>query len=182
MAISARPAADDLGTLYACDVLDGKVVAGELARAACSRHLRDLDGGSARGLSFDGAKAKRHCGFFPAVLTVTEGTAAGKPFNLLPWHGFVVASLFGWQRSDGLRRYRMAWLETGKGQAKSPLMAGIGIDMMGFASKERRDNTNYKGQHQPGIPVDAVLCSTTERLEAGFLKRVASTTLPGTAT
>ncbi|MGB3486666.1 MAG: terminase TerL endonuclease subunit [Xanthobacteraceae bacterium] len=139
MVISARPAADDLATRYACDVIDEKVVAGEFVRAACTRHLKDLDGGSTRGLSFDGAKAKHHCGFYPAVLTVTEGIAAGKPFNLLPWHGFVVASLFGWRRSDGLRRFRMAWLETGKGQAKSPLMAGIGVDMMGFAGKERSE-------------------------------------------
>lgn len=139
MAISARPAADDLATLYACDVLDGKTVAGELVRASCARHLKDLDNGSARGLSFDVTKAKRHCGFFPAVLTVTEGTAAGKPFTLLPWHGFVVASLHGWRRQDGLRRYRMAWMETGKGQAKSPLMAGMGIDMMGYDGKERAE-------------------------------------------
>ncbi|MEW9808589.1 terminase large subunit [Mesorhizobium sp. ZMM04-5] len=90
-------------------------------------------------MAFNVDKAKRHCGFFPAVLTVTEGVAEGQPFNLLPWHGFVVASLFGWQRSDGLRRFRMAWMETGKGQAKSPLMAGIGLDMMGFAGKERSE-------------------------------------------
>lgn len=139
MRISAKPAANDPATRYACDALDGKIVAGELVKAACRRHLKDLDGGSGRGLKFDAAKAKRHCGFFPAVLTVTEGAAAGKPFSLLPWHSFVVASLFGWQRSDGLRRFRMAWLETGKGQAKSPLMAGIGIDMMGFAGKERSE-------------------------------------------
>src|SRR5690606_3398401 len=71
--ISARPTADDLATLYACDVIDGKIVAGELVKASCRRHLRDLDGGSARGLTFNVDKAKRHCGFFPAVLTVTEG-------------------------------------------------------------------------------------------------------------
>lgn len=139
MVISARPAADDAATLYACDVLDGKIVAGELVRASCARHLKDLDGGAARGLTFDVGAAKHHCGFFPAVLTVTEGIAAGKPFTLLPWHSFVVASLFGWQRSDGFRRFRMAWMETGKGQAKSPLMAGIGIDMMGYAGKERSE-------------------------------------------
>ncbi|MGN6549748.1 MAG: terminase large subunit [Pararhizobium sp.] len=139
MHISARPAADDLATRYACDVLDGKVVAGELVVAACRRHLRDLDSGSARGLSFDVDKAKRACGFFPAVLTVTEGAAEGQPFNLLPWHGFGAASLFGWRRSDGLRRFRMAWFETGKGQAKSPFMAGTGLYMMGFAGKQRSE-------------------------------------------
>lgn len=78
MTISAKPAADDAATLYACDVLDGKVVAGEFVKASCQRHLRDLDGGSARGLSFDVGKAKHHCGFFPAVLTVTEGIAEGQ--------------------------------------------------------------------------------------------------------
>lgn len=139
MHISAKPVADDLATLYALDVIEGKIVAGELVRAACARHLKDLDTGSARGLSFDVERAKRACGFFPAVLSVTEGVAAGKPFNLLPWHGFAVASLFGWYREDGLRRYRMAWMETGKGQAKSPLMAGIGLYMMGFAGKDRSE-------------------------------------------
>lgn len=139
MAISARPVADDLATRYACDAVDGKIVAGELVIAACKRHLRDLEEGSKRGLNFNVDKAKHHCGFFPAMLTVTEGVAAGKPFNLLPWHGFVVASLFGWEREDGYRRFRMAWMETGKGQAKSPLMAGIGLNMMGWAGKARSE-------------------------------------------
>jgi len=139
MAISVRPAADDLATTFACDVIDGKIIAGEFVIQACKRHLRDLDTGSNRGLAFNVDKAKHHCGFFPAMLTVTEGAAAGKPFNLLPWHGFVVASLFGWQREDGLRRFRMAWMETGKGQAKSPLMAGIGLNMMGWAGKDRSE-------------------------------------------
>ncbi|MFK4062940.1 terminase large subunit [Brucella anthropi] len=139
MAISARPVADDLATRYACDAVDGKIVAGELVIASCKRHLRDLDEGSKRGLNFNVDKAKHHSGFFPAMLTVTEGVAAGKPFNLLPWHGFVVASLFGWERDDGLRRFRLAWMETGKGQAKSPLMAGIGLNMMGWAGKARSE-------------------------------------------
>lgn len=139
MAISTRPAADDLATVFACDVIDGKIVAGDFVIQACKRHIRDLDTGSARGLTFNVDKAKHHCGFFPAMLSVTEGAAAGKPFNLLPWHGFVVASLFGWQREDGLRRFRMAWMETGKGQAKSPLMAGVGLNMMGWAGKDRSE-------------------------------------------
>lgn len=134
-----RPVADDPATEYALKVVDGKIVAGEFVRETCKRHLRDLDQGSKRGLSFDADKAKYHCGFFPAVLTVTEGVAAGKPFNLLAWHEFVVASLFGWRDSENNRRFRMAWLETGKGQAKSPLMAGIGLNMLGFAGKKRSE-------------------------------------------
>ncbi|TPM59142.1 terminase [Mesorhizobium sp. B2-2-4] len=139
MPISARPAADDLATLYACDVLDDKIVAGDLVKASCQRHLRDLDNGSSRGLTFNADKAKRIAGFFPSVLTITEGEKVGKPFQLLKWHGFVAASIFGWQRTDGLRRFRTAWMETGKGQAKSPLMAGVGLYMMGFDGKKRAE-------------------------------------------
>jgi len=138
MPISARPVADDPATLYALGVVDGKITAGSLVKASCARHLKDLDDGAARGLRFDADQAKRNCEFFPAVLTVTEGLAAGQPFNLLPWHGFVIASLFGWQGASG-RRFRMAWAETGKGQAKSPLMAGIGLLMMGWSGKDRSE-------------------------------------------
>jgi phage terminase large subunit-like protein len=120
-------------------VLDDKIVAGELVKAACRRHLRDLDEGADRGLIYRPDRIAHACGFFPAVLTVTEGVAAGKPFHLLPWHEFVTGSLFGWYRSDGLRRFRMAWMETGKGQAKSPFMAAIGLYLMGFAGKQRSE-------------------------------------------
>ncbi|MGN6307307.1 MAG: terminase large subunit [Mesorhizobium sp.] len=136
---SARPAANDVATRHALDVLDGKIVAGEFVRAACQRHLRDLDEGSSRGLIYRPERIARACGFFPAVLSVTEGVAAGKPFHLLPWHEFVTGSLFGWYRSDGLRRFRMGWMETGKGQAKSPFMAAIGLYLMGFAGKQRSE-------------------------------------------
>lgn len=139
MPLSARPVADDAATRYACDALDGKIVVGDLVKESCRRHLRDLDSGSARGLSYDVAKARRPGEFFPAMLSITEGALAGRPFRLLPWHEFAVGSLFGWRRSDGLRRFRMAWVETGKGQAKSPLMAGVGLYMMGYDGKQRAE-------------------------------------------
>ena len=68
----------------------------------------------------------------PAMLTISEGAKQGKPFHLLDWHTFVVGSLFGWRRTSGRMRFRSAWLETGKGQAKSPLMAAIGLYLTGF--------------------------------------------------
>lgn len=113
--------------------------AGELVKGACRRHLRDLDSGSARGLVYRPDRAAHTYGFFPSVLTITEGARAGRPFHLLPWHEFATGSLYGWYRSDGLRRFRMAWLETGKGQAKSPFMAAIGLYNMGFAGKQRAE-------------------------------------------
>lgn len=117
----------DRTTQYARDVVSGKIVAGKFVRLAAKRHLDDLKQGEKRGLSWDQAAADRAIDFFPAVLSITEGAKAGQPFVLLPWHLFVVGSIYGWKDRNGLRRFRFVWLETGKGQAKSPLMAGLGI-------------------------------------------------------
>lgn len=117
----------DRTTQYALDVVSGKIVAGELVRLAAARHLRDLQEGQHRGLRWDQADADRAIDFFPAVLSITEGAREGEPFHLLPWHLFVVGSIYGWKDCNGLRRFRFVWMETGKGQAKSPLMAGLGI-------------------------------------------------------
>ncbi|MFC0410984.1 terminase large subunit [Roseomonas elaeocarpi] len=138
-ATSASAPPPDPTTAWAQDVVSGKIIAGELVRFAAERHLRDLRDGPSRGLVWRPDLADRAIGFFPAVFTITAGAKAGQPFDLLPWHLFTVGSLFGWRRTDGLRRYRTAWLETGKGQAKSPLMAGVGILMMGYSGIERSE-------------------------------------------
>lgn len=117
----------DPTTEYAQRVVTGNIVAGEIVVAQCERHLSDLKNGSQRNLTFDLDQANRAIRFFPSVLTITEGAKEGLPFDLLPWHTFVVGSIYGWRDTNGLRRFRSVWLETGKGQAKSPLMAGIGL-------------------------------------------------------
>lgn len=117
----------------------GRQVAGELVRHAAERHLRDLKDGAARGLHWRPEHAQHALEFFPAILTVTAGAKAGQPFDPLWWHTFVLGSLYGWRRADGRRRFRSAWLETGKGQAKSPLMAAIGIYELGFRGQARAE-------------------------------------------
>jgi phage terminase large subunit-like protein len=129
----------DPTTRWAADVVAGRIISGEFARFAAERHLRDLKEGPSRGLWFDEAAAARALGFFPAVLTVTAGAFEGKPFVPLPWHEFVIGSLFGWKKDSGRLRFRQAWLETGKGQAKSPLMAAIGLYMMGWHGVKRSE-------------------------------------------
>jgi len=127
---------DDPVTLYALAVVGGRrpdgSLAGELEIAACQRHLDDLTAGPQRGLRWEPDRAEHAIGFFPAMLTITERTKVGLPFHLLDWHKFVAGSLFGWRKTSGRMRFRSAWLETGKGQAKSPFMAAIGLYMTGF--------------------------------------------------
>lgn len=130
---------NDPTTLWARSVVAGKVVVGELVASAAERHLKDLKDGKARGLHWRPEIAGRALGFFPAVLSITAGAKAGDPFEPLPWHAFCVGSLFGWRKDSGRMRFRSGWLETGKGQAKSPLMAAIGLYMGGWYGIQRAE-------------------------------------------
>lgn len=79
---------------------------------------------------FDAAKADRIIGFFERVLRLPDTTGDdGQPrfFLLEAWQKFVIGSLFGWVDSQGLRRFRDAYIEVGKGNGKSPMCAGIGL-------------------------------------------------------
>lgn len=114
-------------TWYAEQVASGKTIAGPHVRAACARHIADLEHGPARGLKWDVKAAQRAIGFFRDVLCLNGGEFEGVPFEPLPWQQFVIGSLFGWLGSDGYRRFRVAYVETAKGSGKSPLAAGIGM-------------------------------------------------------
>lgn len=122
-----RASSDDPATAYARAVADGQIVAGPHVRASCARHLRDMDEGAARGLTWDVEAAERALGFFPAVLRLSEGQFEGQPFELHQTQAFIVGSLFGWKRADGTRRFRRAYIEQGKGNGKSPLAGGVGL-------------------------------------------------------
>jgi phage terminase large subunit-like protein len=73
------------------------------------------------------------------VLTVTAGMKVGQPFHLLDWTLFCTGNLFGWHRESGRLRFRHGWLETGKGQAKSPFMAAVGLYCGGFRGVQRAE-------------------------------------------
>lgn len=118
---------DDPATHYAQEVVSGKRIAGPDIRAACARHVRDLKEGRKRGLVWDVEAANKAQRFYRNVLRLNGGQFEGKPFVLLPWQSFIVGSLFGWKARDGSRRFRVAYVETGKGSGKSPLAAGVGL-------------------------------------------------------
>lgn len=136
---SSSRGSDDPVTRYARQAVDGEIVVGELVRYAAERHLRDLVDGPARGIHWSPESAGRILRFMPAVFSVTAGALEGQPFVPLPWHAFTAGSLFGWKRDSGRLRFRNAWLETGKGQAKSPLIAVLGLYMMGWHGIRRSE-------------------------------------------
>lgn len=121
-------------TQYALDVVETRIIAGPHVRAACRRHLKDIEHGPARGIFFDLEAVDFATGFFRDVLRLNGGEWEGVPYELLGWQAFVVGSLWGWKNAEGFRRFRTAYIETGKGSGKSPLAAGIGL--MGLCADE----------------------------------------------
>jgi phage terminase large subunit-like protein len=122
---------DDPVTAWAADVLRGVVIAGPHVRNTCRRHLLDLRDGPDRGLVWDLDEAKKRIKWFHDKLRLNGGQFEGRPFKLHPSQAFRVGSLFGWKwAATGLRRFRRFYDEEGKGNGKSPLLAGIGIAMM----------------------------------------------------
>lgn len=124
---SRSTSVDDPATQYAREVHSGERIAGPDIRNACARHLRDLEEGPKRGLFWDLDEANKAVRFYRAVLKLNGGEFEGQPFELLPWQKFIVGSIFGWKGSDGYRRFRVVYVESGKGSGKSPLAAGVGL-------------------------------------------------------
>lgn len=124
----ARKKPVDRATSYAKSVLSGKALAGPIVRGACQRHLNDLENAGKRGFYYDEKEAAEAIAFFEECLCLNGGQFEGKPFLLLGWQDFVIGSIFGWKRkSDDMRRFRVAYVETPKGSGKSPLCAGTGL-------------------------------------------------------
>ncbi len=114
---------------YAEAVVSGEILAGELIRQACARHLRDLEAGAGRGLYFDEDAAQHAIEFF-GWLKHSKGEWAGESFRLEPWQQFIVGSIFGWKRADGLRRFRNAYVEIPRKNGKSTLASGVGLYLL----------------------------------------------------
>lgn len=144
---STATSADDPVTQYALDVVEDREIAGPHVRNACQRHLNDLKDGPKRGLKWDLHASNRAINFFRDVLTVEveyddefgEAVSEAVPFILQPAQAFIVGSLFGWKNKQGLRRFRRAYVEQGKGNGKSPLAAGIGHYMLTATGKLRAE-------------------------------------------
>lgn len=116
---------------YIEDILDGSIVAGKLAIAACKRHQADLarQGTDEFPYYFDEAEADDMCSFFPVALRHSKGSLfAGHPFHLEPWQLFIVWSIYGWKRiADDTRRFRYAHLSFARKNGKSTLAAGFAL-------------------------------------------------------
>jgi phage terminase large subunit-like protein len=114
---------------YAEEVADGTIVACKWVRLACERHLRDLKKSETKSFPyrFDEVKAGNICRFLELMPHI-KGPKAGEHIVLEAWQKFILGMVFGWVRKDsGLRRFRHAYIEVPRGNAKSTKSAGVGL-------------------------------------------------------
>lgn len=124
----------EIARSYCEDVVTGQIPACRLVKLACERHLSDLKrvAHSKFPYRFDDAAADRACTFVEEMPHV-KGRWASRRENLImqPWQIFATACVFGWVRkSNGLRRFRTAYIEVPRKNGKSSWSAGVGLFML----------------------------------------------------
>lgn len=134
----------DRAEVFAQRVIAGDILACKWVKAACQRHLDDLERVASRDPDWpyylDSEEANRVCAIIERMPHVKgdgakpERTADGLVYPKLvleDFESFIVASLFGWLDSVyRLRRFRRAYLEEARKNAKSTLAAAIGLYML----------------------------------------------------
>jgi len=101
----------EVAIAFAHDVVEGRIVAGQLEKRACERFIRDLDRAD---LAFNREAAQKIGDYAREV-----------KLELLGWECFILANLFGFKRLDGPRRFNFAYIELGRKNGKSTLLALI---------------------------------------------------------
>jgi phage terminase large subunit-like protein len=129
----------DRALRYARGVVAGEVVAGELVKLACERQLRDLER-SEKDASwpyvFDAERAERPC-LLIECLPHVKGKWPSPTIELEDWQCFEVTAIFGWvHRKTGLRRFRTAYEEVARKNAKSAKASGIALYMLAADGEE----------------------------------------------
>lgn len=113
--------------------------------------------------AFSPERADRAQAFFERILKHTKGRYARAPFTLTDWQrDEIIRPLFGTVRFDRqfgewVRAYRIAWLELGRGNGKSEIMAGIGLLLLVADDEEGAE----------------VYGAASDREQAGLVYRVA---------
>lgn len=119
---------------YAVRVAERRQPECKWAQLAAHRYLRDLDRQPADWYPWqlDEALVERVCHFLE-LLPHIKGQWARQRLRIAleDWQIFALANLFGWiNKATGLRRYRRAYEEVPRKNAKSTKSAGIGLYML----------------------------------------------------
>src|SRR5262245_31526454 len=78
------------------------------------------------GAWFDEVAAERPIDFIEG-LTQYQGRWKGTPLYLFEWEKLILREAFGWKTADGLRLYRVVYVEAPRKSGKSTLASGVGL-------------------------------------------------------
>lgn len=126
---------------YAEAVVAGDIPACRWVQLACQRQLDDLARFKGKGSPYrfnpkltdrtgkTFAPADNLCAFIERLPHV-KGPLAGMPITLEPWQVFILSTVYGWVKPDGTRRFRRAYIEVPRGNAKSTLSSAVALYML----------------------------------------------------
>ena len=115
---------------YAIEVVSGLRISCESEWLSCERHLKDLQREGTEGFPFvfDMTRADRVFDWFSRCCKHVKGVYSGQPIELIPAHKFDLGCTFGWVHKDtGRRRFRKAFNEVARGNAKSAVASGTAL-------------------------------------------------------
>lgn len=125
---------------YVRGVVKGKIPACQWVKLACQRHLDDLKRATKKDypFRFDPEKAERACRIaetFPHVKGHWANPLPGSSILIVlePFQCWERSMLFGWvEKTTGLRRFRVAYIERPRKNAKSTDAALTGLHFLAF--------------------------------------------------
>ena len=126
---------------YCHDCISGVIPSGKKHVWACERFLRDLEriGTPEFPYIWDEQRAGKIVKWF-ALLKHTKGALAGTPIILTPWQKFRECQIYGWiHRETGRRRFRKAFTEVARKNAKSQMEAGEALYELGITSSQNHE-------------------------------------------
>jgi phage terminase large subunit-like protein len=126
---------------YAEAVVARDIPACRWVQLACQRQLDDLARFKGKGSPYrfnpkltdrtgkTYAPADNLCAFIERLPHV-KGPLAGTAITLEPWQVFILSTVYGWVKPDGTRRFRRAYIEVPRGNAKSTLSSAVALYML----------------------------------------------------
>ena len=116
-----------MATDYATRVVSGDISSCKWVKFACQRQLDNLKN-PPDGYHFDKEIAERICIFISLMPHIKGKWARGnKKIEVAPFQAFNATTVFGWLNDQGHRRYKTAYVEMPRKNAKSTLASAIGL-------------------------------------------------------
>lgn len=112
----------DFVTEYAQKVVNGEILASNKNVKVCQRHLDDLNN---KDLPYDFYVDKAN--HVIKFLEMLPDPKTSKKMELAGFQKFIVGSLYGWQDSEGYKRFTKAYISLSRKNGKTLLVSGLGL-------------------------------------------------------